>query len=56
MGLIDVQTGKTKRTFADIQQKVLHDATAGSKANPLHISGASVAGNSPAFQCVLLCT
>ncbi|KAL0050695.1 hypothetical protein WJX82_005308 [Trebouxia sp. C0006] len=42
-GLVDVQTSKTKRTFADIQDKVLHDATAGSMANPLHISGASLA-------------
>ncbi|KAL0042054.1 hypothetical protein WJX77_001817 [Trebouxia sp. C0004] len=43
-GLVDVQTSKTKRTFADIQQKVLHDTTAGSMANPLHISGAPIAG------------
>ena len=35
-GLVDVQTRKTKRTFADIQQKVLHDTTAGSMASPLH--------------------
>ncbi|DBB04941.1 TPA: hypothetical protein ACH3X3_010222 [Trebouxia sp. C0006] len=47
-GLVDVQTSKTKRTFADIQDKVLHDATAGSMANPLHISGASLAGFHPA--------
>jgi len=43
--LVDVQTSKTKRIFADIQQKVLHDTTAGSMANPLHISGAPIAGN-----------
>jgi hypothetical protein len=42
--LVDVQTSKTKRTFADIQDKVLHDATAGSMANPLRISGSSLAG------------
>ncbi|DBA74113.1 TPA: hypothetical protein ACH3X1_010920 [Trebouxia sp. C0004] len=45
-GLVDAQTSKTKRSFADIQQKVLHDTTAGSKANPLKVSGASVAGKS----------
>lgn len=45
-GLVDAQTSKTKRTFADIQQKVLHDTTAGSKATPLNVSGASVAGAS----------
>ncbi|KAL0028829.1 hypothetical protein WJX79_010748 [Trebouxia sp. C0005] len=39
-GLVDVQSSKTKRTLADIQDKVLHDATAGSMANPLRISGA----------------
>lgn len=44
-GLVDVQTSKTKRTFADIQDKVLHDATAGSMANPLRIFGASLAGD-----------
>ncbi|KAL0054707.1 hypothetical protein WJX82_001265 [Trebouxia sp. C0006] len=43
-GLVDVQTSKTKRIFADIQQKVLHDTTAGSTSNPLHISGAPIAG------------
>ena len=43
-GLVDVQTCKTKRRFADIQQDILHDITAGSKAHPLHISGAHVAG------------
>jgi len=47
-GLVDVQTSKTKRTFADIQQKILHDTTAGSMANPLHISGAALAGISRA--------
>lgn len=45
-GLVDAQTSKTKRSFADIQQKVLHDTTAGSKANSLKVSGASVAGKS----------
>lgn len=43
--LIDVQTSKTKRTFTDIREKVLHDATAGSMTNPLRISGASLAGD-----------
>ncbi|KAL0044013.1 hypothetical protein WJX82_002191 [Trebouxia sp. C0006] len=43
-GLVDVQTSKTKRLFADIQQKILHDTAAGSMANPLHISGAPIAG------------
>lgn len=42
--LVDAQTSKTKRTFMDIQQKVLHDGTAGSKANPLIVSGTHVAG------------
>ena len=41
---MDVQTSKTKRTFAELQEKVLRDATAGSMANPLRISGASLAG------------
>ena len=41
---MDVRTSKTKRTFAEIQEKVLRDATAGSVANPLRISGASLAG------------
>ncbi|KAL3148638.1 hypothetical protein ABBQ38_014061 [Trebouxia sp. C0009 RCD-2024] len=45
-GLVDVQTSKTKRTVAELQEKVLRDATAGSMANPLHISGASLAGGS----------
>ena len=40
---MDVQTSKTKRTFAEIQEEVLRDATAGSMANPLRISGASLA-------------
>ena len=41
---MDVHTSKTKRTFAEIQEKVLRDATAGSMANPLRISGAALAG------------
>ena len=41
---MDVHTSKTKRTFAELQEKVLRDATAGSMANPLHISGALLAG------------
>ncbi|KAA6426318.1 MAG: hypothetical protein FRX49_03429 [Trebouxia sp. A1-2] len=45
-GLVDVQSSKTKRTLADIQDKVLHDATAGSMANPLRISGALLSGTS----------
>ncbi len=28
--LIDVQTNRSKRKFADIQQDILHDTTAGS--------------------------
>ena len=41
---MDVHTSKTKRTFAELQEKIPRDATAGSMANPLHISGASLAG------------
>ena len=41
---MDVQNSKTKRRFAEIQEKILRDATAGSMANPLQISGASLAG------------
>ena len=41
---MDVHTSKTKRAFAEIQEKVLRDATAGSMSNPLCISGASLAG------------
>ncbi len=33
-GLVDAQTCKTKRSLADIQQNVLHDTAAGSKASP----------------------
>lgn len=44
MGLVDVQTGRTKLTFANIQQKVLHDVTAGSMATPLNVTGAPLAG------------
>ena len=43
-GLVDVHTSKTKRTIVELQEKVLRDATAGSMANPLRISGASLAG------------
>ena len=43
-GLVDSQSGKTKRRFADIQQDVLHDGLAGSKTRPLQISGAPIAG------------
>ncbi|KAL0042429.1 hypothetical protein WJX77_012155 [Trebouxia sp. C0004] len=42
-GLLDAQTCKTKRRIVGIQQDTLHDITAGSKAHPLHISGAYVA-------------
>jgi len=49
---VDAQTSKTKRTFADIQHKVLHDTTAGSKANPLNISGAFAPGKSPVGCCI----
>lgn len=41
----------------DIQQKVLHDGTAGSKANPLIVSGTHVAGDSLEhciFTCILV--
>ncbi len=50
-GLVDVQTSKTKRTFADIQQEVLHDTSVGSMANPLRISGASLAGKLSVYCC-----
>jgi len=49
---VDAQSSKTKRTFADIQHKVLHDTTAGSKANPLNVSGAFAAGKSPVGCCI----
>ena len=49
---MDAQTSKTKRTFADIQHKVLHDTSAGSKANPLNVSGAFVPGKSPVGCCI----
>ena len=41
---MDVQTSKTKRTLAELQEKILRDATAGSITNPLRISGALLAG------------
>ena len=44
-GLVDSQTGKTKRRFAAIQQDVLRDGLAGSKTCPLQISGAPIAGH-----------
>jgi hypothetical protein len=48
-GLVNAATGKIKMAFAIIKlyiwQAVLHDITAGSKADPLHVSGASVVGN-----------
>jgi len=43
-GLVDVQTSKTKRTLAELQEKILRDETAGSITNPLRISGALLAG------------
>ncbi|KAL0018074.1 hypothetical protein WJX77_001729 [Trebouxia sp. C0004] len=43
-GLVDSQSGQTKRRFADIQQDVLRDGLAGSKTHPLQISGAPIAG------------
>ena len=43
-GLVDVKTSKTKRTLAELQEKVLRDATAGSITNPLRISGVFLAG------------
>lgn len=33
--------------LADLQQNVLHDPVAGSKAHPLQITGTSLAGISP---------
>ncbi|DBA69590.1 TPA: hypothetical protein ACH3X2_012662 [Trebouxia sp. C0005] len=33
--LVDAHTSKTKRSFADIQQKVLHDPVAGGMGHPL---------------------
>lgn len=48
---MDVQTSKTKRTFADLQEKVLHDATAGSTTNRLQIYGASLAGKIKSGRC-----
>ncbi len=51
-GLVDVQTSRTKRKFADIQQEILHDTTAGSMPNPfLGISGASPTGNFSVLCC-----
>ena len=49
--LVDSQTGKTKRRFADVQQDVLHDGLAGSKTRPLQISGAPIAGHG-----MMICT
>ena len=49
---MNVQTSKTKRTLAELQEKVLRDATAGSMANPLRISGASLAGKIKAGSCL----
>lgn len=43
-GLVDAQTSKTKRSFADIQQNVLDHFVAGSKAHPLQITGTPLAG------------
>ena len=43
-GLVDAQTSKTKRSFADIQQNVLRDSAAGSMGHPLQITGTPVAG------------
>lgn len=43
-GLVDAQTSKTKRTFAHIQQNVLHNFVAGSMDQPLQIAGVPVAG------------
>ena len=41
---MDVKTSRTKRTLAELQEKILRDATAGSITNPLRISGAFLAG------------
>ena len=49
---MDAQTSKSKRTFADVQHKILRDTTAGSKANPLNVSGALVPGKSPVGCCI----
>lgn len=37
--LVDAHTSKTKRSFADIQQKVLHDPVAGGMGHPLQVTG-----------------
>lgn len=50
--LVDAQTSKTKRTFTDLQQQVLHDDTAGSQATPLIVSGTHFAGSPSAFDHV----
>ena len=42
--LVDAQTSKTKRSFADIQQNVLRDFVAGSKAHPFQTTGTPLAG------------
>ena len=47
--LVVAQISSTNRTFADIQQKVTQDTTAGSKAIPLNVSGASVAAAGESF-------
>lgn len=44
LALVNLQTCQTKKTIVDIQD-VLDDSTAGSKENPLKISGVSVAGS-----------
>ena len=42
--LVDAHTSKTKLSFADMQQNVLHDFEAGSKAHHLQIIGTPLAG------------
>ena len=50
-GLIDMQTNRSKRKFAEIQQEVLHDTTAGSMPHALHIFGASPTGDFSVLSC-----
>ena len=58
-GLVDSQTGKTKRRFADIQQDVLHNGVVGSKTRPLQISGTPIAGHGMSLDdmhaCFVVC-
>ena len=44
-GMVDMATSRNKRTFADVQQRVLHDTAAGTEAKALQASGTPAAGN-----------